>query len=334
MDLEMRLQHYGVTCLSTAAVLVAGCSGPQSQGALPSALAHTAAATQGAIGPSTLPRDLLYVAGAIKVPGWVTVYPQYGSDQHRVGSITKDVDVPFGLAVDDHENLYVGNYHNSTVTVYARGREAPFETLTGAGKPVAIAVGRDGTVYVANQGILGPPHDASILEYPKGHTMPSKRIPIPYDSFPFGLALDSSNNLFATVNHYVAHSKTYQGAVYEFAPGSSKGKNIGLEGLANELTGMASDKSNDLLIVDDLKNSYYVLVFPPGKKNASRKIKINSGQAVVGIAINSENTEIWITTGWSGEAEGISYPGGSLLDTVAHPRGWAFGVAVSPASND
>jgi DNA-binding beta-propeller fold protein YncE len=205
--------------------------------------------------------------------------------------------------------------------------------LTGAGKPVAIAVAHDGTVYVANQGTLGPPHGASILVYPKGHTMPSQRIPIAYDSFPFGLALDSSGNLFATVNHYVARSKTYQGAVYEFAAGSSKGKNLGLEGLANELTGMATDKSNNLLIVDDLKNAYYVLVFPPGKKSASQKIKISSGQAAVGVAINRENTEIWVTTGWSGEVDGISYPGGSLLDRVAHPRGWAFGVAVSPASN-
>jgi hypothetical protein len=330
----MRLPQQPIFWLSAATVLVAGCSAPQSQGALPGALVSNAT-TPSTIGPSrSLPRDLLYVAGGIKSPGWVTVYPQGGSNQGKIGSITKDVDTPFGLAVDTSENLYVANYANSTVTVYARGSKSPWETLTGAGMPDAVAVGSDGTVYVANQGTLArSPHGGSILVYKKGQTVPSQTIPIAKGSFPFGLALDSSGNLFAAVNHYVRHSQSYHGAIYEFAPGSSNGKNLGLQGLRRELTGIATDKHNNLLILDDQQTAYYVLVYPPGKTHPSRKISINSGQGSVGIAINRANTEIWVSSGFGGEVRGISYPDGTLLDVVAHRRGWAIGVAVSPASS-
>ncbi|HEY2475928.1 MAG TPA: hypothetical protein VGI19_14155 [Candidatus Cybelea sp.] len=330
----MRLLHYRIFCLASVSAFAAGCSPTQSGGVLPGASASQAGA-QSAIGPSkALPRDLLYVAGGIKSPGWVTIYPQSGSDQQKIGAITKGVDTPFGLAVDIGENLYVGNYANSTVTVYARGAKEPFETLTRAGHPVAVAVGDDGTVYVGNQGTLGKsPNGASLLVYKKGQTKPSKTIPFHSGYWPFGLALDSSGDLFVTVNH-PGRNTQYQGQVYEFTAGSLNGNYLHLRGLQGELAGIATDKQNNLLVVDDHKNAYYVLVYPPGKALPSQKIKISSGQAPFGIAINPANTEIWVSTGWGATVEGISYPGGSVLDVVNHHRGWAIGVAVGPASDN
>jgi hypothetical protein len=317
----MRLHHCHITWLSTVAVLVAGCSGTQSQGALPGALASKAAVAQSAIGPSrSLPRQLLYVANTLfarHFPG-VTVYPQRGSDQRRIGSITKGVDHPTGLAVDTSENLYVGNLGNSTVTVYPRASKGPSESLTNAGAPYGVAVGRDGTVYVANH---GTETDApSILVYPKGQTTPSQTIPIAKGS-PYELALDSFGNLYATVG----------AVVYEFAQGSSQSKKLRLRGLAGFLTGIAFDGRNELLVVDNRKNARDVFVFPYGEIRPSQKIGINSTQTVIGIAINRENNEIWVTT-FGGDVEGISYPGGTLLDTV-HNKALTTGVALSPASN-
>jgi DNA-binding beta-propeller fold protein YncE len=97
---------------------------------------------------------------------------------------------------------------------------------------------------------------------------------------------------------------------------------------------MAIDKHNDLLIVDDQAVGYYVLVYAPGKTSPSQKIRINSGQPPADVAINRANTEIWVTSGFGGEVRGVSYPDGRLLDLIIRHRGWALGVAVSPASND
>ncbi|HEY2473726.1 MAG TPA: hypothetical protein VGI19_02900, partial [Candidatus Cybelea sp.] len=201
----MKSLHYRIAWLSGVAVLVAGCSSAQSGDVMPVGFASQAAATQKAVRPArSLPHDVLYVAGGFKLPGWVTIYPQRGANQAKIGAVTNGVDGPWSLAVDASENLYVGNADNSTVTVYARGGKTPFETLTGAGDPVGVAVARDGTVFVANYGAGNPPSDASILVYKEGQTTPSQTIPIADGSYPFGLAVDSSGDLFATINRYVA----------------------------------------------------------------------------------------------------------------------------------
>jgi DNA-binding beta-propeller fold protein YncE len=316
----MRLQLYSLSPLCAAIVLAAGCSAPLSQGAMPGSSASKGAA-QSAIGPlGSHSRALLYVANTFaskRFPG-VTVYPQSGIAQRKIRSITEDVDYPTGLAVDTSDNLYVGNLGNSTVTVYPPGSKAPSETLTEASAPYGVAVGRDGTVYVAEHNAKTP----SILVYPKGHTTPSKTIAIAH-GVPFELALDSFGNLYVTVGD----------AVYQFKPGSSKGKNLGLQGLAGFLTGIAFDKQNKLLVLDNHKRAREVFVYPYGAIHPSEKIAISSVSSAIGIAINSENSEIWVTTASDSTVQGISYPSGIRRD-VLFMAGLTTGVAVSPASND
>lgn len=331
----MRMQHYPITWLSAAAVLFTGCSSAQSPGAPPAVLALKAGATQGVMGTlGSLPRQLLYVSG----PGRrVTLYApgdKMGSSAPGIGSITEGVNGPAGLAVDTSGNLYVGNLRNSTVTVYERESRSPSETLTNAGKPFAVAVARDGTVYVANVGHGTPPSGASILEYPKGQEMPSHAIPIAGGSFPKGLALDSSGNLFAIIDRSLGHS-TYRAAVYEFAPGSSHGKNLGLRRLpTDQLRGIAIDKHDNLLVVD----GWQLMIFPPGRQQPIEKI--DAGRyvtQVLDVAINRENNAIWITANscfGDGKVLEFTYPSGKLVDMISGPSRERIGIAVSPASND
>ncbi|HEY2475929.1 MAG TPA: hypothetical protein VGI19_14160 [Candidatus Cybelea sp.] len=313
----MKSHHHRNTWVSAAVVFLTACSGAQPQGTLPVAVTSKAA-TQNAIGPfGPARRRLLYVAtvGSRRFPG-ITVYSQRGIAQRKIRSITQDVNFPTGLAVDTRNNLYVGNLGTSTVTVYPSGGMSPSETLTDAGAPYGVAVARDGTVYVANHSSKSP----SILVYQKGQTTPSQTIPV--GGSPFELALDSHGNLFATAG----------AAVYEFKRGSSHGKKLHLRGLRGQLTGIAFDNSNNLLVVDNHKNSRRVVVFPYGRVIASATITIGSAQGVIGIAINYDNTEIWVTTASGGVVQGISYPRGRLLD-VLYTGGLETGVAASPASN-
>jgi sugar lactone lactonase YvrE len=268
-----------------------------------------------------LRRPLLYVADTISGPQnpGVTVYPERGIDQRKIGSITNGVKYPTGLAVDTSENLYVGNSSGSTVTVYPYGSRSPSETLTSAGVPYGVAVGRDGTVYVANEANKSAP--PSILVYPKGQRTPSRTIHT--KGSPYELALDSFDNLYVTVGM----------TVYEFARGSSHGKALLLQGPKGELTGVAFDKRNDLLVLENRTNAHEVLVYPYAGTRPSHKIPIDSSKPVIGIAIDPENTEIWVTTYSGSEVQGISYPGGKQLD-VLNTGGLATGIAVSPASND
>jgi DNA-binding beta-propeller fold protein YncE len=48
----------------------------------------------------------------------------------RVGQITKGIDEPEGLAVDQKGSLYVPNYKSGTVTVYKHGATSPSLTLS------------------------------------------------------------------------------------------------------------------------------------------------------------------------------------------------------------
>lgn len=311
-------------------LLTPGCSsGQYPSSALPSQ-PETASGQQAATVPALRQsRRMLYVAGGINAPGWVTIYRQGGNDQHKIGQITDGVDGPICTAVDDAENLYVGNYGSGTVTVYPPGQTSPSLTLKDAGKPVGITVGRDGTVYVSDQGTgKVPPSGASILEYARGRTRPSVTIALLDGEFPIGMALDSSGNLYAAIDRFSPDGLRERGDVYKVAPGSKTWIDLGIA--LGALGQMAIDKQNDLLIVDEKSNT--VDVFRPGKKRPSAKIGGFPQASIFGVAINKENTEIWVTDGFWGHVFGVSYPAGQIVDEIARPRGLAMGVAVSPAT--
>src|SRR5579871_2483626 len=252
----------GMTCLLTAVLAFSGCSssgGPATAGAAaardgvltrglaPSAAAKTTRA--GRLAPDAKLKNVLYVAD--QSAATIEIYKQKGSNQQPIGSITEGVSGADGLFVDSKGKLYVCNFGNGTVTVYPRGATSPSETLTGAGSPIDVVTAPNGTVYVAN---FNSGTDGTVLEYPKGQTTPSKTIvTLGSGSYPEGLALDSSNDLF------VAYQST-GGEVLEFKPGSSSGQNLGIH--VGAVGGLTIDHHNDLLLDDQALPG--VDVYPPG----------------------------------------------------------------------
>jgi len=274
--------------------------------------------SRGWLNPAAKNSSLLYVAD--QGAGGVWIYDQKGKNQSPIGEITQGVAGPDGLFVDHKRNLYVCNFGNGTVTVYPPGGTSPSETLTGAGSPLDVVVALNGTVYVSN---YNSNTNGTVLEYPKGQTTPSKTVvTFGTNSFPEGLAIDSSKNL------YVAYNST-DGEVLKFPHGSDKGTNLGIH--VGYVGGLTIDKSNDLDLVD--QNLPGVDVFPPGATTPSEQIK--GFNLAFDDALNHANTEIWVTqVANPPEVYGVSYPGGKILDTITSSLLSAYGVATSPDGSD
>lgn len=257
-------------------------------------------------------KNLLYVVD--QDAGAVVIYNQKGSNQQPIGKITDGVSGGDGLFVDPHGNVYVCNFGNGTVTVYPRGKTSPSETLTGAGSPIDVVAAKNGTVYVAN---FNSGTDGTVLEYAKGQTSPSKTIvAFGSASFPEGLALDSSNDLFVAYN-------SSDGEVLEFKSGSSNGQNLGIH--VGYVGGLTIDHQGDLLLDD--QNLPGVDVYPSGSSTPSQQI--TGLPAAFDVALNHKNKELWVTAPFQPAAYGLSYPAGKVVDTISSLSS-AFGVGTSP----
>jgi sugar lactone lactonase YvrE len=261
------------------------------------------------------------------------IFKQKGSDQAPIGQITQGIDDAFGLFVDKQGDLYAANALNGTVTVYPPSSVSPSETLTGAGAPDNVVVGRNGSVYVSNIGNLGQPRNGTgtVLEYLKGKTTPSKTIVAfkTKGTYPEGLALDSFNNLYVAFDRTTQGSKP-QGGVLEFTPGAPKGKSLGIH--VDYALGLTIDKDNDLLLVDAISNC--VDIFPPGKKVPSQQICGFPTSGIDGIALSHSNNALWVTGAYWSNIYGVTYPAGQIVDTISRRIGWAWGVATSPDGSD
>jgi sugar lactone lactonase YvrE len=263
-------------------------------------------------------KNVVYVAD--QGGGAIEIYKQKGTNQQPIGKITQGLVGVDGLFVDRKRQLYATNFGNGTVTVYKAGSTSPFETLTGAGSPLDVVAALDGTVYVSN---YNSNTNGTVLEYPKGQTTPSKTIvTFGANSFPEGLAIDSKGNLYVAFN-------ANDGEVMEFPPNSSSGTNLGIH--VRYVGGLTIDNNDNLLLVD--QNLPGVDVYPQGSTTPSQVI---TGFALAfDVAINKKNKEIFVSTPFNPPSvSGVSYPAGTIVDTITAGLSSAFGVATSPDGTD
>jgi hypothetical protein len=247
----------------------------------------------------------------------VVIFPQRGKNPAPIGDITDAIAGPDGLFVDRKGTLYACNFGNGTVTEYAKGQTTHSTTLTGAGSPKYVVVGRDGTVYVSN---FNASSNGQVLEYAHGSTTPTTTID--FKTFPGGLALDKGNNL------YVAYNDSTNGdlEVLKFAPGSTQGTNLGIHVKFGYAGGATIDKQGNLLIVD--QSVATVDVFPPGATQPSQQF---TGFALAyQIALDRRNNHLYVSDPFGPSVAEIAYPSGTPITSISNSLSGAFGVATSP----
>jgi hypothetical protein len=244
----------------------------------------------------------------------IAIYPRKGTNPPELGVITKGLSHPERLFVDNALAVYATNIGNNTVTAYKRGETRPSLTIsTGIDTPTGLTVDAAGTVYCANVG------NDSVTVYPKGQTTPALTIPIA--GSPEYLAVDASNNLYVS---YLGGSKGT--GVMEFAPGSTTGKDLGLD-----LSGggaLEVDRSGNIIIADDY--GFVIDFFPAGQTEPSRKIGLGGG-AAFGLSLGQQEAKLYVSveSGGAFVVQALNYPRGTSLTTNLSTYAGNWPIAVS-----
>ena len=327
--------------LSSAALasMFAGCGGTiPSAGTSSQTVGSTMRASgeqqAGWLAPEALAKNaqLIYATGFNTSTGAVFVY-QGKKPYKQVGELPSGSGFVSTCYVDGKGNVYVvntagGSSGNGFVREFGKGKTKPaFEYTASLSSPNAVAIGNDGTLYVANDGNSG-----GVVEFPQKSNKPSLIIPssVFAPEIPNAIALDSANNLYVGTSTFVTSDPQYN--VWEFPPNSANGTALNLTDL-DDPRAIIVDKNDNLVIGNG--NSGLVSVYPTGQVNPGKQFNLARGTTQ--IAFNkAENLFYWVGSGFGVHA--YSYKTGKEVQEFDGPcpsggSFFCFGVAVSPAAS-
>jgi hypothetical protein len=244
------------------------------------------------------------------------------SDPPAIETITNGVTRPEGLWIDHKGNLYVVNGVNGknpvNVTEYKRGQTSPYRVIgDGLTAPTAVAVGRDGTVYVND---VRQTNTGVVVIYGPGQSTPERTITLPdsaYDLTAGGMTFDTEGNLLVAT----LAPETNTVHVFSIAPGSSTPVDLGLQNAGGP--SIAMDGAGNLY-TSGTTNDYVVAVFAPGATSPERTFTLDAQPNFITVA---RDGTLYVAL-QRGVAE--IAPGGDSVENVIDKTNYAYGVALGP----
>lgn len=265
---------------------------------------------------------LLYAS--LEGAGEILIYSESAINQAPIGMITSGLSQPWGLYVDKSGNLYVANL-NSTVSVYPPGAVTPSLTYSqDLCHPLFTIVDARGNVFVANGRSCGT-GPATVVEYAAGSTNADRTLPLPATELD-GIDFDRQGNLYVA---FRATLKRGHGSIAKFPPGSTKGTILGM--LVHKPQGLIVDNEGNILVAETSKTSRDIVVYAPGARFPSARVKLPMGSIPNGIAITEKEHKLFVTSYNNGTVYVTHYPLGkaSTWTEIENPGDDVQGVAVS-----
>lgn len=275
-------------------------------------------------------KELFYAADPTDNPsfyGHIDIFSVRGSTFKLIGQIS-DPNSPQGMTTDAAGNLYVCDQGVATegpaagdIKVYPKG-STTYSQLIIPGKwvPFDIAVGRDGTMYVANIARVGSFSPGSVSVFPPSASQPSRVLR--FKSFQaYGITLHRN-----TTTVYVSYGKGSEaGDIVEFK--HSRGRPLDLD-VSNysEPWGILEDGSNNLLA---FSGTGAIDVF--SEATGALVTQISVPNAAMFGAFDRTRSRLFVSN--FEQVEILSYPAGTVIGSINDgwsKTNWPTGVAFWP----
>jgi hypothetical protein len=248
---------------------------------------------------------------------------------------------PQAAAVSKTGVVYVADLGTATVYAYGRGysraptAQYPQTSPSGAAVPRSLAVGNDGTLYVADEIENQSKFVANVVQvYPPGSSQPTTLQGPPDAIHNAGVAVDAQSNVYIAAEAPQPSEPSQEVVqVIKYAAGSRTGQVTNLTAPPYFSRAIAIDGSGNLLIGDVNASCGAVFVFPPGATTPSRIIgtQCSSGSEVSGVALGT-NGSLYVADSEGDTVQQYSYPAGKLLGALFVPNVFSVvGIAEGPA---
>ncbi|HVR46951.1 MAG TPA: hypothetical protein VMT95_10025 [Candidatus Binatia bacterium] len=246
-------------------------------------------------------------------------------------TITNGISEPNGITTDLKGNLYVANYFNNDVTVYAPNSSSPKATISnGMSNPWDVKVDGFGNVYVLNVPLYGGQNTINL--YPAGSSNPSTTWYFPSGFTTSGIALLNSTmqgqtSIYALGYTVNPSTEIASGTDFTCFPGSANCTNLG--GSFGQTGGIAVVQSPTSKPFEWIGVDQYIPGFDIFQSGQSTK-QFATGGTPEFITMDSTDTKLFVADRMYGRVTEYSFPALTKLNTF-NGGAQTYGVATYPA---